>query len=158
MLQCFLCRESFVLVALHQSRNQIFALLGTFDPFFVWELVKSLLHLRKNFIVVFARKRWFTRKHNVQDDSNAPQVALFSVVASQHFWGYVVRRAVHLVHYVGFSIEDVGRAEVNHLDCTLVLWIDQNVLRFQISMSDSLLMAIRNCLQHLFCDDCGFHF
>mmetsp|Transcript_28589 Transcript_28589/g.77464 ORF Transcript_28589/g.77464 Transcript_28589/m.77464 type:complete len:401 (-) Transcript_28589:29-1231(-) len=100
-------------------------------------------------LVALPTERGRTGQENVQDDPDAPDVALLAVLAAQHLGRHVVRGADHRRHVgcvrplvLDLVVEALRYAKVNDLQRVLAyrhaLALKQEVLRLQIPVSDVL--------------------
>ena len=108
-----------------------------------------------NLIVIGSSKWWSATHHNVENDTNAPQITLFVVGADQHFRCYVVWSTVYLVHGVTIRVIRMRSAKVNDFNRSLCFCVNQNVLWFQVSVRHILRVAIRDGLKDLLRYDCS---
>lgn len=101
-------------------------------------------------MVITAVERRRATQHDVENHSNAPHVTRFSVLSREDLRGDVVRSSVHLSHLLAvISAEVVTSAEIDHLNGATFFDVNENILRFQITMGNLLAVAIRNGLQDL---------
>ena len=67
--------------------------------------------------------------------------------------GNVVRCAIHLMHVcVGLAIV-MRSTKIDNFDCSAVVNINQNVLRFKVPMCHITAMAVSDSLQNLLSHD-----
>lgn len=57
---------------------------------FVVKVIISLNNVSDNFELRVSRERHLARKHNIEDDSERPDVDFIVVALGEHFWGNVV--------------------------------------------------------------------
>ena len=135
----------------HEFLYKIFSFWADGGPDLSAEFPDAPFHFLDDLLVT-AIEGWWSTKHDVEHDTDAPQVALLRVVAGKHFWSNVVRSAVHLVHLSLFFTIMVRCAKVNDFDGTLLVDVNENVLGLQVSVSNIPAVAVSDCLQDLFDD------
>jgi len=97
--KCLHCGQTLGNVDFHKLLDQVLGRIINACPNRLFEHIMALLNLL-NDLVVAAIKGRLAAKHDIKDDADAPQVALFIVISGEDLWGDVVRRAVLLVHNV----------------------------------------------------------
>ena len=145
--------DSLLWVPLHELSDEILHLLALVGPVLGFEFVVASAHLGNDLVVIGSSEGGSTAHHDIQDDPNAPQVALLIVVALQHFRSDIVGSAVDLVHGMVVLVVGVRGAEINDLDCSFLFCVNQNVLRLQISVGHILSVAVADGLKDLFGDN-----
>mmetsp|Transcript_88878 Transcript_88878/g.251984 ORF Transcript_88878/g.251984 Transcript_88878/m.251984 type:complete len:349 (-) Transcript_88878:26-1072(-) len=113
-------------------------------------------HLGQHFRVSLTVKRWVPAKHDVHDDPAAPQVARVVVPAAEHLRSDVVGRA-GLRCKLDVWRDHAGEAEVDDLQDvridTLLLRLEEEVLRLQVAVADPVLVHVVDGTNHLLHDD-----
>ena len=129
----FLSRESLISLFVKKLVDQVFGLGRDCIPNGVAVVVAATEYVVDDFFVCFAAKRRLSRKHDEEDDSHRPVVALGRVASLQHLRGDIVRCSVWSIH--DFVLAHLfGETEVDQLDVrVVVLIIEQEVLRLDIS-------------------------
>ena len=150
MLESINGSQTFVSVEGHKLGDQILGFSTDIAPNLAAERPGAFLDLAQDLLVTSVERRG-TAKHDVQHDTDTPHIALFSVFTIKNLGGDVIRCAIHLMHNVGptFSVVMMRRAKVDDLDRSLVLNIDENILRLQITMGNVLTMAVSDRLENL---------
>ena len=122
-------------------------------PDAVIEVERALAHLLHDILVGLPIERGHSREKNICDDTTGPNVALLVVVFVEDLGGDVVRRAELLVE-VTVGVVDERGAEVDDLDLVkLFVLLEQDVLRFQVTMHDVGLVAVVDAGEDLFHED-----
>ena len=97
------------------------------------------------------KRRVFT-EHNEQNHSHSEDIDLFSFVfsAQMDFWCHVPKSSEGSLEVSGAvsALDRGSEPEIN--DFGIELRIQHNILWLQVSVSDSLLMAMVKALSHLF--------
>ena len=136
-------------VLLHELFDQVLDLVADVVPDLATELPHSLLDLVNDGVFCCTIEGWTSADHDVKHHTDAPHVTLFVVFAGEYLRRDVVWRAEHLRHRVRPIVVVMGRAEVNHLDRTSVLDVNEDILRLKVTMSDVLTVAVCNGLEDL---------
>ena len=142
-------------ILLHELGHQVFRLFTDRGPGLTSETPHTLLDLGNNLIVTAIERRR-TTQHDVKHDSDRPQVTLLRVVALENLRRNVVRCAIHLVHDRIWLAVVMRCAEVDHLDRSAIVDIDEDVLRFQVAMRHVPPMAVGDGLKDLLGNDGRF--
>ena len=79
------------------------------------ELPVAFLDLGQD-LLISSIKGWLPAEQNIQDDSNAPQIALLVVLALENLGSNIVWGSVHLVHLVIVFTVDLRGAKVDNFD------------------------------------------
>lgn len=142
-------------IRLQQLRDEVLGLLGDATPDLALELPYTAFHLLNDLFLGTGIERWATAKHDVENDTDAPQITLLVVVAAEDFRGDVVRGTIHLAHLVRRLLRAIVMrgTKVDYLNAAAVLDIDQYVLRLQVTMCNVLTVTVCDCLQQLLEDD-----
>ena len=139
----------------HELLDEILAAVADVRPDLALEGPNALHNTRNDLILSCPIERRSTTEHDIKDDTNAPHVTLFVVGADEDLRRDVVRCAVHLVHHVRVRIVVVRGAEVNDFDSAAILDVQQDILRFEVSVSNVLTVAVGNGLQDLLANVCS---
>ena len=153
VLQCLLGSHSFFDVAFHESAYEVFHVVGAFPPQIRVQVVRAILYFLQNFTVSSAVEWRLSRKHDVQNDADGPQIAYLSVFAFENLGRDVVCGAVQLVHLWVLSVEPMRCAEIYHFYRAPSFRIDQNVFWFEVSVCDLLLVAVGDRAEYLLGDN-----
>ena len=84
-------------------------------PFWLIQGVFALQHCLDDVLVTCAVERRVAAEENVEDYTATPQIAHVIVAFLQHFWGYVIRCSVLLIHFLA-SFVHTRCAKVNYGD------------------------------------------
>lgn len=152
MGECLHGRESCVWILIHQFGDEIFRIVRDLTPDALVETPNAFFDLCEDLIIAPDKGR-LPAKHNVKNHADTPNVALFGVGALEDFGGDVVRSSIHLMHRVLAAVVMMGRSKVDHFDLS-VRDVDENVLRFEVAMSDLQFVTVSNRIQNLF-GNCG---
>ena len=124
MCEGLFCRDSFLWVFFHKPLDQVLDLWALVTPVLRFELKYTSANFSDNLVVIGSTEGWSTTHHDIQNDTNAPQVALFVVITHEDLWSDIVRCAIDLMHGVVFFIVCVRGAEINDFDCSFGLGIN----------------------------------
>ena len=95
-------------------------------------------------MVTGAIEGWLTTEKNVANNSTTPDIALSSVVLVEDLRGNVVWSSKFLIKGL-VRVIDEGGSKVNDLDLVkLLVLFEKDVLWFQVSVHDVILMAVVN--------------
>ena len=155
VLKCSLGIETLLWVLDHELLDEILCLWADTVPDLAAELPRALFDLCQDLLITAIEWRHAT-EHDVQNDTDAPQIALLSVSLLEDLRCDVVGRAIHLRHRVIALLVVVTRAKVDHLDEAFVFHIDEDVLRLEVTMSHLLVVTVGDCLQDLLDDERSF--
>ena len=101
---------------------------------------------------LFATKRWFSAKHDEHDNTHGPYIALCCVAALQNFRGNIIGCSIRLVHHL-IRIYFLCQAKVNQFYmAVIVLFIQQEVLRLDITMANPIGVQVAQCVKRLLHD------
>uniref|UniRef100_A0A7S3HXY7 Uncharacterized protein n=1 Tax=Favella ehrenbergii TaxID=182087 RepID=A0A7S3HXY7_9SPIT len=146
--------DAFDRVSIQQLFQETFCFFADVLPLFFSELpgTVKVLHFFQDLFVTTTKGR-HSAEQNVENDSDTPHVALLVVIAEEHFWRDVVRRAVELSHLVVSFLIVMRCAEVDYLERDIVRFeLNQNILRLQVTVRDLVRVAV--CHRHQdFLDD-----
>lgn len=148
MSQCVHCRQSLVHVLRHELAHEVLCLVTDVGPDLAAEFPIPFADFVQDLLIAAVEGRR-AAKHDVKDDTNTPHVALLVVVARKHFWGDVVGRSVDGMHLLAFFSVVVRSSKVDYLYGSLLVDVDEEVLRLEVTMSDVFAVAIGDCLQNL---------
>lgn len=101
MLETLLRADPLRWILLEHGAHQLFGLRGDGVPVGRVELQFLSHHVLKDFLVVISFEGWVATEEDVEDDTQAPHIALLVVVTFEHLWGNVVWRADNGVHLIG---------------------------------------------------------
>jgi hypothetical protein len=93
------------------------------------ELPVAFLDLGQD-LLISSIKGWLPAEQNIQDDSNAPQIALLVVLALENLGSNIVWGSVHLVHLVIVFTVDLRGAKVDNFDAVSIVRVNKQILRF----------------------------
>ena len=124
MCEGFFCRDSLLWVLLHESLDQVLDLWALVTPVLWFELKYASANFSNNLIIIRSTEGWSTAHHNIQNDTNAPQVAFFVIITHEDLWSDVVRCAIDLMHGVVFFVVCVRGTKINDFDCSFGLSIN----------------------------------
>ena len=93
------------------------------------ELPVAFLDLGQD-LLISSIKGWLPAEQNIQDDSNAPQIALLVVLALENLGSNIVWGSVHLVHLVIVFTVDLRGAKVDNFDAVSIVRVNNQILRF----------------------------
>ncbi len=112
-------------------------------------------HALQNLVIILATEGRATCEHDVHDHPHGPGVALCSVAAFQH-----LRRDV-----VGCPVWSAHQLVLRHFFCqtkiyqlymgVIILFIQQEIFWFDISVTDALLMEVTESIERLPHNDCS---
>jgi len=107
--------------------------------------------LTNYFSIIFSIEWRPAAQKNVEDDPNAPDVTLFSVVWSEDLRRYVVGspEGVAQLHSLTVDQKLCRCSKVDHFDYIVILRVEKEILRFQIPMSDAIAVAIGDSREYL---------
>ena len=109
-------------------------------------MVFCLLDFGKNLASIGTLEWQITAHEDVKKDTERPDVALIIIIAIENLWSHVIRRTSNIMKLFSF-LGPLRETEVNNLD--LIVGCDHNILWFDISMDDSLLVDDLDSLDHL---------
>ena len=100
MLQGINSTETALDINLQELGDQILGLFGDTVPDLALELPDAALDLLDNSILSTSVEGRATAQHDVENDTDRPQVTLFVVTAREDFRRNVIRGTIHLAHLV----------------------------------------------------------
>ena len=124
MCESLLCRDSFLWVFFHKPLDQVLNLWALVTPMLWFELKYASAHFSNNLVVIGSTKGWSTAHHDIQNDTNTPQVAFLVVITHEDLWSDIVWCAIDLMHGVVFFVVCMRCAEINDFDCSFGLGIN----------------------------------
>lgn len=155
MLYSLLCSNSLFEVLNQALFNQIFALIWYIIEGFMVKVELSLDDISYDFGLCPSREWYFTWKHDVQNYSHGPDIDFGIVLLEEDFGSNIVRRATHCVHGSALGII-LRKTKIYHLDARkIILFVEHEVLRFDVSMWYLLTMQILQGWKQLFHDESG---
>lgn len=106
--------------------------------------------LAANFFIVKGIEGQVLTQEQIQDYAQGPAIHFLVVrVVQQDFWSHIANRAVRFSAFFAWT-ESLTQTEVNQFYFSVIRGIHkQNVLRLEISMSDSELMQVIECSRQL---------
>ena len=140
----FSCWNTICCVKAHKFADEISSFSTGSLQIFLPRLKATFLDLLEDLGIAVAIYRWPSSEHNVNNDSNTPNITLLSIVTTQDFWSDVEWCSVHLAHDMAIFAIMVSSTKVNDFQRVVVRFVNDNILRFQITMNDVLSMAIRD--------------
>jgi len=121
---------------------------------FRWPFDFFLHDISINLIVIGSRESNTANEHLEADAGNSPDIDGWGMlVLMDDFRGKIVRSSYKGIHYLFFNIRVVilihvfSLTEVNKLD--IVIIVDHNVQRFEVTMHDSLALKVFKAIDHL---------
>jgi len=106
------------------------------------EVEVALYHVADDFELRVSWEGDLTREHDVEDDTQRPDVNLRIVVLQEHFWCNVVWRSAHGLHGL-LAGEVLRKAKVDHLDAAGVIFAcEHEVLGLDVAMTDVLSVEV----------------
>jgi len=154
VLQGIFGTESLFRVFLHELFHEVLSLRRDIRELFLGECEVPSLHPLQNCLVVLAWEGWLAGQHHVENDTDAPEVTLLCVSTRQNFWRDIISGTIDLMHLLSLA-KDLRGAEVDDLDLALVLRVNQNVLRLEVTVTYLVLMTVGHCGKNLPGDDGG---
>lgn len=152
MLECFLGSKSHIRGSFKKLADQIFCIIWYSCPNFAFHRISSIEDVINDILVLSSSKRWFTAKHDVHYDSHRPHIALSCVWTFEHLRSNIVRSSIRFVHYFVWD-NSFCKSEINQFNVRRVIFlIEQKVLWLDVSMTNSILMKIAQCVKRLFHD------
>ena len=112
-----------------------------FFPAGVFEGEVTLFDALDDLLVRVAGEGRHSGQQDEENDAQTPHIALLTVRALDHFRSQVVRRTKDSMHGM-FFIDSARGAEVDQLDDMVVLVLEVDVLRLDVSMDDVVLVQI----------------
>ena len=97
VLECLCSRDTNVFFA-KNTLNKVLGLIRNIIPSVSVEVVFTLLDPLDNLLVCISVEGWLTRKKDVKDDTNAPNIALLTIGALNNLRSYIVRGTEDAVH------------------------------------------------------------
>ena len=133
MLKGICCRGTFFWFVGQKLRDKVLAVIGNVVPSLVIEGKCTSTHFFHDFLIALAIKRWHSRKENVGDDTNRPDITLGIVALVENFWSNVIRSSKFLIQLF-IRIVDERCSEINNLDLIeFLVLLEENILGFKIS-------------------------
>ena len=121
--------------------DKVFGLIRNIIPSVSIEAVFTLLDPLDDLLVCIAVEGRLTREKDVKDDTYAPHIALLTIGASNYLRSHIVRGTEDAVH--GMLIIDTSwSSKINEFDDCVFLVFEVNVLRFDVSMDDIVLVQV----------------
>lgn len=151
VLQSCLCSHPAHGVFGQHALDQVLRLLADLPPLRALQGEVPLPNIVEDLVVSLAVEGGTAAEQNVEDDPDAPDVALLAVGALEYFGGDVVGGAVLLREDYALDKLLAG-AEVDDLDHVSVLGVHQDILRLEVRVHDALRVAVGNGLEHLLDD------
>lgn len=133
--------------------NEVLSLIRNLLPLRSLHRELSLLDALHDCLVSWAIKGRLAREKDVQDHTNAPDIALLAVGAHDDLRGNIVGSAEDAVHGV-LVIDPARGAEVNKFDDCVFLVLEVDILRLDVTVHDAVLVQVVDCRDELF-DDAG---
>ena len=134
-------RRDAVFFFAEDAGDKVLSLGADLVPAGAFERVLADLDLVNDLFVCLAVEGRFAREEDVQDDADAPDVALLTVGAMDDFRCHVVRCAENAVHRV-LVVDAPGRSEVDQFDDRVLLILEVNVLRLDVAVHDRVLVQV----------------
>mmetsp|Transcript_106141 Transcript_106141/g.165699 ORF Transcript_106141/g.165699 Transcript_106141/m.165699 type:complete len:221 (+) Transcript_106141:641-1303(+) len=141
-------------IHLQQHANQVLRVLRNVLPIRCIETEVAEAHFGKHIGIGFAIERRIPTKHNVHDDSETPQVGALVVLACQHLWSHIIRRASFCCENL-ILCKFAGKPKVNHFQCRLldrILVGEQEIFWLQVTVANVVLMHVKDCPEHMLHD------
>jgi hypothetical protein len=107
----------------------------------VFEVDVAVSVLGQHLVVFFAREGRLPKRNEVEDDSDAENIADGAVLGLEifevdHFRGHITRRAAPDEHVVFLAV--LSKPEVSNNTIKISVLSQQNILRLEIAMHDAL--------------------
>jgi len=157
VLKALLCGNPTSRVLLQHLSDQILGGIRDLVPVCGVKSKWLLQHIAENLLVVIALERRVAAQEYEEDDTEGPDIAGLVVVALEHLGCNVVWGADNSVHSLDGLLlgETFGKTEINKFDFRLFRSVvHQEVLRFEISVDDSVTMQVLDSGEH-FAHDVG---
>lgn len=130
--------------------TKVFCLRTYSSPY--WLLKAGLIEpdCWKHVMLCFSLERWLAAKHHVNNDTCSPNI-YFLIISFlfNNFWSKIVRTADEITHHP-FLIKKCGKTEISQFNAHIDWILKENILWFDISMSDVHFMHVVKRIQQLF--------
>lgn len=157
VLERFGGRNAQFRVFLHKFANKIFCFRGHVLPIIVRERIGTFFDARDDSIVGPACKGRLAGEQDIKDHADAPEVTLFCVCSGKNFGRDIVGGTVEIMHLFVVAY-NLGSAKVDNFNQAAIFRVYQDIFGLQITMAYLMVVAVRNCLEDLFCDNCRLFF
>ena len=142
MLQGIFGTYSLIWIKLQQLIYKINGFWCDALPFLIVRTILTFLHIFYYLFIVGSVERRIATQQYVEYYAYTPQVTFFIIRIIEDLWRYVVWCAVLLLHLLT-RVKDARGSEVNYCYFGIILVsVQQQVLRFEVSMNYVTLMAI----------------
>ena len=138
VLESFSGRDSDVFFT-EDARDQVLNFIRDFVPSTSFHAVLTRLDFLNDLLISLTVKGRFAREQDVKDNTDTPNITLLAVSTLDDFRGDIVRCSEDSVHGV-FVVDTAGSTEINELDDSVLLVLEMDVLRLDISMHDVVLV------------------
>jgi len=102
---------------------------------------------------------WITRKENVGNNSNGPQITALVVASVDNLWAHVVGGSYSVFHWSLTGIVSSREAKINELNCAVFSRVGkENIFRFDISMDPGVIVKVEYCLKDRLDNSCCLEF
>mmetsp|Transcript_9017 Transcript_9017/g.21500 ORF Transcript_9017/g.21500 Transcript_9017/m.21500 type:complete len:299 (+) Transcript_9017:645-1541(+) len=154
MLQSLLSRAPLRGILDKHCTDQVLGLIAHTVPLGIGKVKFASLNHFQDSSVIITIKRRIAAEQNVHDDSEGPHITFLIVLAAQHLGCHVVRSTCLCLHNSGFSVaECASQSKINDLHRNLLdigsFALEQKILRLEITMGNSMSMAIPDCTHNL---------
>ena len=151
MSKRLLGRWSIIHIVIQKVFNECLTFFRDIIPIFFWKINFSTSYHSK-YIFIRAKKRRSSREKHKGNDPNRPYIAFLIVFFIKNFRCNVVRCSNLFIDKLFFvNIKKLSTAEINNFDSISISSLFQkDVLRFKISMDNSLVMQVSYCCEQSF--------
>lgn len=144
LLTIALVPQSLVLFFVKESDNQVYYLIWVINPISgsVRENDLSILNFHEQHVSVTVVERSDTDKHFIYKDTESPPVNILIVTSPvDHLRGKVLGCAAK-THWQFFLPDHFSETIIDNLK--VAIWINEDILKFQVTMCDALLVKVSN--------------
>ena len=99
------------------------------------EIVIHCFNLSEDLFIGIAIERWHPRDHDVENDSDGPDIDLGASNAIKRFWSHIVGRTLDTADFLALG-RRVGLCETEVNQAHHIVIIDHDVLRLYVPMDD----------------------
>ena len=155
MTKSFLSGRTLSGVVGKKTSNEALGILGDGLPDAVLKRELAFTHFLHDVLVGLTVERRHSGEENVGDDTSGPDIALFVVALVENFRGDIVGSSELLVK-VTVRVVDKRGSEIDDLNLIeLLVLLEKNILRLQVTMDNVGLMAIVDARKDLLHEDSG---
>ena len=100
--------------------------------------------------MILVHKGWPTRRHLVNQDSKSPPIYCETVTFLIQYLGcQILGSSTERVSLLGLRLQELSESEISEVNVARL--IDQDILRFEISVHDAVIMKVAEGHCHLSC-------